>query len=274
MSAILPYATGPIEIEVDIAAQSAGGRWDDDLWSFATWDQATGEGSWLDLTCDISELALTSGASSPDGICTKVAGTTGSIALHGAQYDPWAGLWPPNVLGPDLPVRIQWRRPAGYGANLLPAEDGGFEGGTTGSWGFASATIANSGAQAAAGSRSLALTCTDSVNNLYGYAARVAASPGVTYAISAASRPGSTPRAMQVAVWWLDSGGGFLGQSAAGIITEVAGGWATATLSVVAPAGAAFAQPVIAAPVIPAGEVHYIDAVALSAWRGDRRSWG
>jgi hypothetical protein len=111
VSAILPYPTGELELEVDIAAQSSGGRWDDGAWDEATWDQSGGEGDWLDLTCDISELELTSGASSSDGLCTKIAGTTGSLTLHGAQYDPWAGRWPANVLGPDLPVRILWRRP-------------------------------------------------------------------------------------------------------------------------------------------------------------------
>lgn len=109
MTAVLPYG---IEIEVDLGVgdQSGAGRWDSAKFGVDVWAQSdTALGDWIDVTCDVLELSIVSGASAPDGVITKIDGTTGTVTLKGARYDPWAGLYPVPTLGPDVPVRVLWR---------------------------------------------------------------------------------------------------------------------------------------------------------------------
>jgi len=151
----------------------------------------------------------------------------------------------------------------GGATNLLTREDSSFEGGTVGSWSIANATIANATSQSMVGNHSLQVTGTSAASNWYGYPVQVPVTPGSTYQAVASFFPATTVRTMQVAMWWYDKTGAFINQPPSGTVLEVAGAWATATCTAVAPANAVTAAPIIAAPVTPVNEVHYVDNIAF-----------
>ena len=109
MSALIPYETGTLELSVQVAIGQNVSEWDSSSWGFAEWSSEV-VGGWVDVSCDVSELTLTGGASAPDGVLTAINGTTGGLTLHGDQYNPWAPPWgDQGQLGPRVPVRLQWR---------------------------------------------------------------------------------------------------------------------------------------------------------------------
>lgn len=109
MTALLEFDTGTIELEVSIGVGNQANAWDSSAWDYSQWASDTA-GGWVDVTCDVSEVTLTAGASAPDGLLTAINGTTGGLTLHGDQYNPWAPPWGGrNALGPGVPVRIRWR---------------------------------------------------------------------------------------------------------------------------------------------------------------------
>jgi hypothetical protein len=62
----------------------------------------------VDITCDVTEIDITSGASSADGLITQINGTSGGLTVYGSDYNPWSGPWA-GMLTPDLAVDIRWR---------------------------------------------------------------------------------------------------------------------------------------------------------------------
>ena len=107
MTAIMDFGTAQLEVSVQMAIGLGAAQWDAGAWDFDRWATES-TGSWVDVTCDVSEVVLTSGASEPDGILTAINGTTGSITLHGDQYNPWIEPWV-GQLGPGVPVQVLWR---------------------------------------------------------------------------------------------------------------------------------------------------------------------
>jgi hypothetical protein len=124
MSALIPYETGDIEVlvELGIGRQANAGVWDESYWDYSVWGhEDTALGDWVDVTCSISEIELTGGASAADGVITEINATTGGLTMHGAEWNPWSSTYT-DVLGPAVPVRIRWRhggetdwRPMFYG---------------------------------------------------------------------------------------------------------------------------------------------------------------
>jgi hypothetical protein len=112
--ASIPYSTGTIEVTVELGVgnSATAGIWDSSAWDYAVWsDPATPGGDWVDVTCRASELDVAAGADLSAGMIMRVDGTTGVIRLHGTEWDPWAGTYPSNTLGPGVGARIRWRRP-------------------------------------------------------------------------------------------------------------------------------------------------------------------
>lgn len=110
MTALIPYDTGTLELAVQMGIGLQTSVWDTDTWDFSQWSEET-VGGWVDVTCDVSEVTITSGASAPDGVLTAINATTGGVVLHGDQYNPWGPEYGQGQLGPKVPVRLLWRRP-------------------------------------------------------------------------------------------------------------------------------------------------------------------
>lgn len=109
MSALIPYETGTLELAVQMAIGQNVSSWDLSSWNFSEWSSEL-VGGWVDVSCDVSEINITAGASAPDGVLTAINSTTGGITLHGDQYNPWAAPWgDQGALGPKVPVRLLWR---------------------------------------------------------------------------------------------------------------------------------------------------------------------
>ena len=109
MSARIPYETGTLELSVQFAIGQDASQWDSSSWNYSQWSSED-VGGWVDVTCDVSEVTLTGGASEPDGLLTAINGTTGGITLHGDQYNPWSPPWgDQGQLGPAVPVQLLWR---------------------------------------------------------------------------------------------------------------------------------------------------------------------
>jgi hypothetical protein len=110
MTAIMDFPTGQLEIAVEAAIGQGASAWDTSTFDYSVWSSET-IGGWIDISCDTSEVTLTSGASGPDGLLTAINGTTGGLTLHGDQYNPWAPPWGGVVgpLGPGVPCRVRWR---------------------------------------------------------------------------------------------------------------------------------------------------------------------
>ena len=109
MTALIPYETGALELAVEFAIGRNVSAWDAASWDFSQWSTET-TGGWVDVTCDVSELTLTAGASAPDGILTAINATTGGVTLHGDQYNPWTAPWgTQGQLGPQVPCQLLWR---------------------------------------------------------------------------------------------------------------------------------------------------------------------
>src|SRR5215471_1059005 len=111
MSAVIQYPTCTLEllIEAGIGRQANQGVWDSSTWGYAVWGaEDTTLGDWIDVTCDISELEITGGATASDGVITAINATTGGLTFHGAQWNPWSSVWT-DILAPAVPIRIRWR---------------------------------------------------------------------------------------------------------------------------------------------------------------------
>jgi hypothetical protein len=146
------------------------------------------------------------------------------------------------------------------------------EGGTTGWAANNNCTIARSTAQAFVGVASLSCTTNGSAGDM---SARTltgtsgfTVAPGTTYAVSGYIRSAATVRDFMFNVAWYDSVGTLIstdvGTSASG---ETTSGWTFFTRTATAPAGAAFAAifPTWVGNGSTTGEVHYIDAISVTA---------
>jgi hypothetical protein len=146
--------------------------------------------------------------------------------------------------------------------NILTAEDSSFEGGTTGSFGVVNATLANNSTNAAVGTHSLAVTCTNASSPWTITSQSYVVTPGVTYQLSAQSQATSVVRDLLLGVTWLN-GATFVANSATVAIHNT--GWASGSINLVCPAGANRARVTVTSPIIPNGEVHWLDNFVLQA---------
>jgi hypothetical protein len=107
MTALMPFETGTVELEVDLAIGLGSAGWDVSAWDFDRWATEV-SGAMVDVTCDVSEVTLSAGASEEDGILTAINASTGGITLRGSEYNPWTPPWG-AALGPSIPCQIRWR---------------------------------------------------------------------------------------------------------------------------------------------------------------------
>jgi hypothetical protein len=177
-------------------------------------------------------------------------------------------LWPPNVLGPDLPVRIRYRD-VWATPNLLSATDSSFEDGTVGGWDGGSGNPAFAATEAVAldGSYSLQISATGSAGYssiLNKYLPVVA---GLAYRVSLPILAGSTSRTGIVLGNFYDAAHGLIGGNgfqSVGVPTAT-DHWTELTVeSVTAPAGAAFLILSMFINGSVPGEIHYIDQVSVA----------
>ena len=130
--------------------------------------------------------------------------------------------------------------------------------------------IANSTAQAHTGTHSLALTMGNSGSYEIGEQApyQTLAQPGHSYRFSAWVRAGTTARTFTFQTEFSStgfSGGGSLGVSGWGSVTDSSGSWKQVSGTLVAPANTyALAIAFTSGAGIPNGEVHYIDDVTVT----------
>ena len=268
MSALIPYETGTLELSVQMAigAGGAGSAWDASTWNHSKWASEI-VGGWVDVTCDVSDVNLTAGASQPDGVLTAINSTTGGITLHGDQYNPWAPPWgDQGQLGPRMAVQLLWRHAH---PNLMPAQAASLEDGTTTGWlATNNVTLANSTAQAADGAHSLAMTSLGSPGaTIYvdlDAPYRAPVQPGVAFAVAASFQAAGQGRACQLFLTYYDATGGQLSAWDLGPVTDTAGQWTTLAATITPPAAAASLGIRVVVAGVANGEVHYLDALSVS----------
>jgi hypothetical protein len=89
---------------------------------------------------------------------------------------------------------------------------------------------------------------------------------GVSYTISAKFRAATVGRQVKVFVQFRDASQAVLSLTGGAAATDTTTGWTTASYTVVAPAGAAWARIVpLVVGTAAAGEIHYVDAVMMRA---------
>lgn len=156
--------------------------------------------------------------------------------------------------------------------NLMRFFESNFEDGSVAGWASAggNSTVANSTAQAAEGTRSLAVTSIAS-----GFMAAVsphdiaAVTPGQTYTAIVSIRAATVIRSCSCTISWYTAGGVFISNVAGTAANDSTSAWVQYTSTAVAPATAAFAAVQISVNSTAAGgEVHYADKAAIVAGSG------
>lgn len=208
--------------------------------------------------------------------CNALAGTTGLEGvgalnvLAGTTGKDLDGVLAYIVGRPGLGANAAARL---VGVNLLSTNAATVETDTTGLGPLNLCTVARSTTKAKAGVASLALTCTGGGITYGGVdiPGKVAVRAGVTYTAVVSSSAGTTGRSSLAAIMWLDSGSAFLTTSTGSTTTNGTGGWTDHVIAVAAPAGAAYACPLLGVASPAADEVHYADQFGI--WSGVRTSW-
>lgn len=148
------------------------------------------------------------------------------------------------------------------GTNLVT---GTFEGGTTESWLSSDYTLANTTAQAHAGTRSLQLTSLGT-GQRQAFTAPVVCTAGQYYEGQAWFRSAVTSRAIAITLNWFSDTGGvtFISQTTHLLVADTSSGWVQGSITGIAPpnaircrVGATYGNSVL-------NEVHYIDDVKVS----------
>ena len=156
--------------------------------------------------------------------------------------------------------------------NLLTVNEASMETDATGWAVGANCTLAQSTAQAADGTHSLAMTSVaagDMWSNEVGY---YAVTPGDVMTALASIRANTVVRQCRVMIAWFDSSHTLLSTSNGTLGNDSTTAWTAYTLTATAPSGAAYAR--VRAYVVGtggAGEVHYVDKVSLR--RGSTTDW-
>lgn len=162
-------------------------------------------------------------------------------------------------------------RSLGATFNMLCRDDASFESGL-GTWvAQTNCAIAQSATHALDGSESMRMTAssaaTMSAKTSKGTfpATYYPVAASTTYTAAASFYPGSTTRAVQVAISWYTSAGALISTSTGATVNETAATWTQAFVTGASPSNAAYAL-VVAQVVSPANaEVHYVDCAGLFA---------
>ena len=157
--------------------------------------------------------------------------------------------------------------------NFLSANQASLETNTDGWVAATNCSIARSTAQASDGTASLQITATASGDAIASTttATAFAVIPNSDFSAICSFRAGTTSRSCQVGIRWLTSAGATISTSYGTAVTDSSSAWTTAQVSAVAPATAALAQVFTKVVSAGAGEVHYVDKIALHA--GDVPTW-
>lgn len=184
---------------------------------------------------------------------SAAAGTYNSPA--GGAY-PGGGTYPAGTTPlPSVNVTVQGHD------NLLPVDDGSFEG-SIGTWAsVANATLAQSSAWALDGTYSLAMTAVAAAD-MEADCASLTVTPGFTYTALASLHAAASARSVTLGVVWRNSGGATISTSTSSG-TDSTSGVLALSLTAVAPAGAVHAVITITITAPAASEVHYVDEVGL-----------
>lgn len=146
-------------------------------------------------------------------------------------------------------------------ANLVPNPS--FETNTAG-WLSINGTITRSTTQAYVGAASLRHTAVAdgsfAAQTLTGRRG-MPVTGGATYTAQCRVRAAATSRAVRIRMEWFDTAGGSLGSTPGSAVTSVSGAWTLASLTMSAPASAAYLSVWVEYGTAPAaGEQHYFDA--------------
>lgn len=148
-------------------------------------------------------------------------------------------------------------------ANMLSLVDQSFETGV-GTWGNGqNASVAQTSAQSLVGNNALAVTA-NGTSPTTARSGTYPVTPGVQYTAAVNLRAATTGRSCTAAIRWVDVNGVVLSTSTGTAITDVTNGWSGASVTAVAPAGAANGRLWITITGAAASEVHYIDACLLA----------
>lgn len=137
--------------------------------------------------------------------------------------------------------------------------------------------VAQSAAQAHAGTKSLSMTSTAAGDMVAGHCAAAnvvtqgfAVAPGQQVMVNAWLRAAVSARTVSVGVTWYTSGGVIIGTAAYGTgVADSAAAWTMATATLVAPATTAFGITTVKVAATGAGaEVHYVDDVQFIVMPG------
>lgn len=162
--------------------------------------------------------------------------------------------------------RGRWMPPL----NLLTDNQASIETDATGWTALLNCAITSSTAQSWTGGASLALTSSAAGNMNARTPAGVSGVPvtgGRTYTTSGYVRAATAARLSYVYVRWYDAAGTFLGENYSAGKTTTTTGWTQDSVTVAAPATAAFAAIFCEVNgTVAAGEVHYFDGIGL--WEG------
>jgi hypothetical protein len=155
----------------------------------------------------------------------------------------------------------------GHG-NLLSAEAASFEGGSTGGYTGANATLANSTAQASHGSHSLRLTSVAS-GNMSAASPLIPVAPGTQVTAGAYFRSAVSARSVRADVTWYNTALGVISTSAGTAVSDSTSAFTPSTASLVAPALTAWmaVTPTVLATGA-ANEQHYVDQCWLALGSG------
>jgi RHS repeat-associated protein len=158
----------------------------------------------------------------------------------------------------------------GNNPNLLSADDSGLEAGM-GGWGCTlNCSAARTSAAAQDGAWSVAMTASAAARMDVATATGAGGVPvvaGATYSAMASMRAATTARSVTAYIYWFNSSGANVSNNTLSSATDSTSGWTRVSGTVVAPAGAAFAQVVPSVPAPASGEVHYVDDIGLFAGR-------
>lgn len=152
---------------------------------------------------------------------------------------------------------------ADYGANLVT---GTFEDGTVEGWTGIGCTMANTTAQAQAGTRSLQVTST-SGGSILAVSAAVVVTAGANYVTSGFFRTAVTARAVVIEIAWYSDAAATVGVvplAVSTLIADTTSGWTRAEVAAKAPPTAIRARIVAVYGNSAAAEVHYVDTVQIA----------
>ena len=172
-----------------------------------------------------------------------------------------AGGWTPSYAGISLTDAHLPSPP-----NLLDVVDSSFEDGSVGSWqASANCTIANSTAQAAAGTHSLAITATGTGLSVILGSHWPAMDMTKRYNISGQFKAATTARPCSIYGYWFDPSGNGLGRIQSPAVPDSTTGWMdVAIVSAQPPPGTAYCVLLAWIDSTAAGEVHYLDDVEVT----------